>query len=196
MGVTNLDEIDVPAWRFLCAACKCTCTSLPLVETRLTGDTNADIGLERAVGSLVACNSAGHVQNVSFKFGLARARGQQHCTQHREHLLSSKQNSDGPRFYIWHKESTEFLFRASGRHPNVWILSLEAVFLRGLTNETDGLIVTQLHVFQTLRTIWPSVHQVRCSTQSFRNRAHQQGKVVSFPLPSGEHQTTTLRTLT
>ena len=24
VGVANLDEIDVPAWRFLCSACKCT----------------------------------------------------------------------------------------------------------------------------------------------------------------------------
>ena len=61
VGVANLDEIDVPAWRFLCSACKCTCTSLPLRETRWTGDTNVDIGLGRAVGSLVACNSACHV---------------------------------------------------------------------------------------------------------------------------------------
>ena len=35
VGVANLDEIDVPAWRFLCSACKCTCTSLPLKETRV-----------------------------------------------------------------------------------------------------------------------------------------------------------------
>ena len=44
VGVANLDDIDVPAWRFLCSACKCTCTSLPLRETRWTGDTNVDIG--------------------------------------------------------------------------------------------------------------------------------------------------------
>ena len=61
VGVANLDEIDVPAWRFLCSACKCTCTSLPLKETRWTGDTKVDIGLARAVGSLVACNSACHI---------------------------------------------------------------------------------------------------------------------------------------
>ena len=51
VGVANLDEIDVPAWRFLCSACKCTCTSLPLREKRWTGDTNVDIGLGGAVGS-------------------------------------------------------------------------------------------------------------------------------------------------
>ena len=45
VGVANLDEIDVSAWRFLRSACKCTCTSLPLKETRWTGDTNVDIGL-------------------------------------------------------------------------------------------------------------------------------------------------------
>ena len=58
VGVANLDEIHVPAWRFLCSACKCTCTSLPLTETRWTGDTNVDVGVEWAVGSLVACNGA------------------------------------------------------------------------------------------------------------------------------------------
>ena len=51
-------------------------------------------------------------------------------------------------------------------------------------------------MFQTLRTIWPLLHQLRCSTHSFRNRAHRWGLVVSFPLHSGEHQTTGLRTLT
>ena len=56
MCVANLDEIDVLAWRFLCSACKCTCTSLPLKETRWNGDT----GLEWTVGSLVACSGAGH----------------------------------------------------------------------------------------------------------------------------------------
>ena len=61
VGVANLDDIDVPAWRFLCSACKCNCTSLPLRETRWTGDTNVDIGLGRAVGSLVACNGANRV---------------------------------------------------------------------------------------------------------------------------------------
>ena len=90
---------------------------------------------------------------MSFKFGLARARGQQHCPQHREHLLSSRRNSDGPRFNIWHKGSSEFLFRVSGRHPNVWILSVEALLLRCLTTQTDGLTVTPLHASRMLRTI-------------------------------------------
>ena len=115
---------------------------------------------------------------------------------HREHHSSSRRNSDGPRFHIWHKGSSEFLFRASGRHPNVWILSVEALFLTGLTTQTDGLTVTQLHASRMLRTIWRLLHQVRCSTQSFRNRAHRWGKVVSFPLHSGENKTTPLWTLT
>ena len=195
VGVANLDDIDVPAWRFLCSACKCTCTSLPVKETSWTGDTNVDIGRAgcRLLGRLQQCSPR---SDVSFEFGLARARGQQHCPQHREHLLSSRRNSHGPRFYIWHKGSSEFLFLASGRHSNVWILSLESLFLSCLTTQTDGLTVTQLHASRMLRTIWPLFHQVRCSTWSFQNRAPQQGKVDSFPLPSGEHQTTTLRTLT
>ena len=138
MGVANLDEIDVPAWRFLCSACKCTCTSLSLKETRWTGDTNVDIGLAgcRLLGRLQQCLPR---SDVSFEFGLARARGQQHCPHHREHLLRSRRNSDAPRFYIWHKGSSEFLFRASGRHPNIRIHSLEALFLTGLTTQTDAV---------------------------------------------------------
>ena len=62
--------------------------------------------------------------------------------------------------------------------------------------QTGGLTVTQLHASRMLRTICPLFHQVRCSTWSFPNRGHQQGKVDSFPLPSSEHQTTPLRTLT
>ena len=109
VGVANLDEIDVPAWRFLCSACKCTCTSLPLRETRWTGDTNVDIGRAgcRLLGRLQQCLPR---SDVSFEFGLARARGQQHCPQHREHLLSSRRNSDGPRFHIWHTGSSESSF--------------------------------------------------------------------------------------
>ena len=185
VGVANLDEIDVPARRFLCSACKCTCTSLPLRETRWTGDTNVDIGRAgcRLLGRLQQCLPR---SDVSFEFGLARARGQQHCPQHREHLLSSRRNSDGPRFFtFWHTGSSEFLFRASGRHPNVWILSVEALFLSCLTTQTAGLTVTQLHASRMIRTIWPLLHQVRCSTQSFRKRAHRWGKVVSFPTAFG-----------
>ena len=46
--------------------------------------------------------------------------------------------------------------------------------------------MTQLHASRTLRTIWPSLHQ--------KKRAHRSGVAVSIPLPSGGHQTTTLRT--
>ena len=179
--MANLDDIDVPAWRVLCSACKCTCTSLPLKETRWTGDTNVDIGLAgcRLLGRLQQCLPR---SDVSFECGLARARGQQHCPQHREHLLSSRRNSDGPRFYIWHKGGSEFLFRASGRHSNVWIVSVEALFLSCLATQTVGLTVTQLHASRMLRTTWPLLHQVRCSTQSFQNRAHRWCKVVSHCL--------------
>ena len=43
--------------RFLYSACKCNCTSLPLRKTEWTGNTDVDIGLEMAVGTLVACDS-------------------------------------------------------------------------------------------------------------------------------------------
>ena len=126
VGVANLDDIDVPAWRFLCSACKCTCTSLQLKETRWTGDTNVDIGRAgcRLLGRLQQCLPR---SDVSFEFGLARARAKQRCPQHREHLLSSRRNSDGPRFHIWHTGSSEFLFR-------VWSTPerLDPFSLRGL----------------------------------------------------------------
>ena len=53
------------------------------------GDTNVDIGLAgcRLLGRLQQCLPR---SDVSFEFGLAHARGQQHCPQHREHLLSSR----------------------------------------------------------------------------------------------------------
>ena len=63
------------------------------------GDTGVDVGLERAVCTLVACDSAN--------------------LQHHGRLFSAKRNRDGLRFYIWNEGSGEFLFRASGRHPKV-----------------------------------------------------------------------------
>ena len=45
------------ARHFLCSACKCGCTSLPLGKKRLAGDTYVDVSIEIAVGTLVACDS-------------------------------------------------------------------------------------------------------------------------------------------
>ena len=102
--------------RFTCSPRTCSCTSLRLEKTRLAGDTDADIGIEMTVGTLVAC---GNVDQAPLGFGLARARGQQDCLQHQERLLSSGRNSsDGPRFYTRKRGSGEVLCRASGRHPN------------------------------------------------------------------------------
>ena len=61
--------------------------ALMLEKTRLAGDTDADIGVEMTVGTLVACCNVD--QALSLGFGLARARGQQDCLQHQERLLSS-----------------------------------------------------------------------------------------------------------
>ena len=98
------------------------------------------------------------------------------CLRHRERLLSSGRNSDGPRFHPQNEGSGEFLFRASGRHPNVRIPSVDALSLRGLTPRTDGLTVTQLHVSPMLRTIWPSLHRTCCLT-----RADTIGRCRLFP---------------
>ena len=118
---------------------------------------------------------------LSFNFGPARARGQQHCLPHHERLLSSWRKSDGPHLYTRNEGNGEFLFHASGRHPKASTSTKSAV--------------AKLHVPQTLRTTWPPLHRMRCSPQSSRNRAHQQDMAVSFPLPSGENRTTTHRTL-
>ena len=53
--------------------------------------------------------------DLSFDFGLARSCSQQDCLQHRGRPSSARRNSDGSRF----------LFRASGRRPNVRIPSFE-----------------------------------------------------------------------
>ena len=93
--------------------------------------TRTSTSVSRAVGSLVACDSACHVLTChSNADSLVLAAN--------NIVLSiasiSRRSSDGPRFHIWHTGSSEFLFRASGRHPNVWILSVEALFLSGIGN--------------------------------------------------------------
>ena len=50
--------------------------------------------------------------------------------QHHGRLLRNRRNSDGPRFYTRNEGSGEFLFRASGRHPNVRVALVETLFLR------------------------------------------------------------------
>ena len=59
---------------------------------------------------------------LSFACRRARACGQQDCLQHHGRLLSTKRYSDGPRFYTRNEGGGELNFRASGRHPNVWVL--------------------------------------------------------------------------
>ena len=91
--------------RFTCSACTCSCTSLMLEKTRLAGDTDADIGVEMTVGTLVACGNVD--QALSLGFGLARARFQQDCLLHQERLLSSgRKSSDGQRFYTRKRRSS------------------------------------------------------------------------------------------
>ena len=199
--------------RFACSACTCSCTSLRLEKTRLA-DTDADIGIEMTVGTLVACGNVD--QALSLGFGLARARGQQDCLQHQERLLSSGRNSsDGPRFYTRKRGSGEVLCRASGRHPNhpsslrssdslkkhtlgsgrrhvLDGFTVTRLLFQALSRNSDVLIseklaVTQLHVSRTLRTIWPSLRRMCCSIQRSRRRAHRWSMAASFPLLSGEH---------
>ena len=83
------------AWRFPCSACKGNCTRLLLKKTWLAGDTRVDVVIGMAV-------------DVSFDFGLARARGQQDCLQHHENLLRAKRDSDGPRFHPPTEGRSEF----------------------------------------------------------------------------------------
>ena len=42
------------------------------------------------------------------------------------------------------------------------IPSVEALFLRDLVTQTDGLTVTQLHASRMLRAIWPSLRRMCC----------------------------------
>ena len=134
--------VMVPSRRCLCSDCKCNCTSLPLKKTGLAGDADVAIGIEVTVGTLDSCESASQAPVFRLR---TRSRGQQDCLQHREHLLSSTRNSDGPR-YTQNEGSGEFFLRASGRHPNARVSSVETLFLRGLTTRTDGFTVTELHV--------------------------------------------------
>ena len=132
------------ARRFLCSACKCMCTSIQPKKIRLAGDTDVDVGTRMAVGTFAACNTFDHAPtchsssdslvlaanepvfsistalttlHLSFEFGLARARGQQHCLQHNGGLLSTKRNSDGPRFHTRNEGSGEFSASCVGSTP-------------------------------------------------------------------------------
>ena len=180
-GVANLDDIDVPAWRFLCSACKCTCTSLPLRETRCTGDTNVDIGLAgcRLLGRLRHCLPR---SDVSFEFGLAHALAANNIVLSIASISrAAGETATAHASTFGTPGAVNSSFARLVATPNVWI-SVEALFLTGLATQTDGLTVTQLHASRMLRTIWPLLHQVRCSTQSFQNRAHRWSKVVSHCL--------------
>ena len=131
---------------------------------------------------------------LSFACGRARARGRQPCLPHREGLRSSGRTSDGFRFCT-RNGSGAFVFRASGRHPNVEILG-GGQFLRDLTTQTDGLTVTQPHGSRMLCTFWSSLRGMCCSTRNSQKRAHRWGVAASFPLLLGGHRTTTLRSQT
>ena len=126
--------------------------------------------------------------------GRARACGQQNFLQHHERLLRNKQNSDGPCFNIRNERSNEFLFRAASQHLNVSHSQIGAAFLRVLTTQTDVSTVTKLYVSRMFRTIWPTLHRVSCSNQSSKSESRRSGATVSFQLPSGKLQTTTLQT--
>ena len=82
-----------------------------------------------------------------------------------------------------HKGKGEFLFRASGRHPNVRISSDETLFLRGMTTRTDGLTATKLHVSRTLRTIWPLLRRMCCSN---RTSSEQSSSIGHGRLPANK----------
>ena len=124
--------------RGVSCACKCNCTSPPLKKKKLAGNTDDDVGVETARRPR---------STLSFDFGLARAQGQRACLQHHGRFLSTRRNSDGPSFYTRNECSGEFLFRASGRLPNVL-----GPFGRGFVPEelehsrTDGLTVTRLPI--------------------------------------------------
>ena len=152
-------------------------------------------GLEWAVGSLVACNGAGHVltchstsdslvlvgNNIVLSIASISEAAGETATAHA--------STFGTRGAVNSSFARLVDTRTSG--------SLSRGFVsEGLDHSdrwTDCDAVTRVSNASHHLAI---VASVRCSTQSFRNRAHRWGLAVSFPLPSGEHRTVTLRTLT
>ena len=73
----------------------------------------------------------------------------------------------------------------SGRHLDVWTSSVEAVFLQGLTTQTDGSAVTALHVLRMFRTTWPTLLLVCCWNQSSQCKSRRSGRGSFLPTPLG-----------
>ena len=154
--------------RFLCSACTCNCTSL-LLKKRCCCET----AVEREVTHGPCMPTRG-------------------ARRHRK--VGLQRNSDGPRFYIRTEGSGAFLFRASGRHPNVRVSLVDALFPGRLTTRTDGLTKPQLHVSRMLRTIWLSLRLTCCLILNSQKGAHRSCVAAFFPPPSGGHRSITLRT--
>ena len=82
----------------------------------LAGDTDVDVGIEMAFGTLVACDSVNQALicrwgvGLSFACGRARGCGEQDSLQHRGRLLSTKRNSDGPRLCTRNEAAVSFSF--------------------------------------------------------------------------------------
>ena len=88
---------SVPSRDVSCTRLASACASAsPPGKTRLAGDTDVDVGIEMAVGTLVACDSVNHALTCRWALACLSRGGQ--CLHHHARLL-----------------------RASGRQPRVWL---------------------------------------------------------------------------
>ena len=118
------------------------------MTTWLAGDTDVDVGIEMALGTLVACGSVNQalacrwalachwpVIGLSLACRCARARGQEDFLWHHGRPLGTKRNSRGPRFHVRNEGNSDFTLRASGRHPCVGPTEWRLVGLRRLLSD-------------------------------------------------------------
>ena len=140
----------------------------PADEKKLAGNTEVDVGIEVAVGTLVACNSV--YQALTCRWVLLhvirlRPRSPTRLPPASRASLEYREGQQSPGSYIRNERSSEFLFRPAGRHLSV-----------------DGSTVTRLRVSRKCRTIWPTLHRLCCSSQSSQSRSRRSGAAVSFQL--------------
>ena len=92
-----------------------------------------------------------------------------------------------PPVTAWNDGTREFLFRASSRHPNVRIPSVEALFLRELhlDRRSDCDAATRVSNASYHLAV---VASMCCLARNPQKRAHRSSVAVSIPLPSGGHK--------
>ena len=154
----------------------------------LAGDTDVDASIEMAVGTLVACDSVD--QALTCLWALACRSPVDGVVLAVGRLLSFQRNSDGPRFCTRSEGSGKFLFRASGRHPNISVPFVSELDLSD--RRVDCATATRVSIASYHLAVVAS--DVLLDSENSQSTAHRSGTAVSFSSPSGGHRTTTLRT--